>query len=391
MRHSKNVNKIVATVFCSAAVSSVAPNSIDVNGIDLGIKEAMESFLNSDLGRALTSFIRKLDPKDFSSTVKSLEKVSNNFGDITTGLKVAAYGLASLVGINLFKDFRNLFNEFYTSFSKKPKKIIPYYCFLPAIDMIAKDASLNGRIADRLVAFFRSQFSKYGILNQAKDLKFGGNLVLALSGNNTAGIRLWTGFRELFLGSGLDVRLEKVSSSSVTPRGFLERVDEATRQNDNGLLVLVYDSDLNVTDDEDLALKKKCSSHLVELTRYSVSDVCRMLENAIEMQSSVEFVGKNISAEATPSFLKNFAERLGNHASDNPNLIFDTASGVVTSIKRYMQNKKLGQGFAETLNIKVDKGSKGDLVISHSSEFKPKKLLYRTGRAFGDFFVKKKF
>ena len=84
-------------------------------------------------------------------------------------------------------------------------------------------------------------------------------------------------------------------------------------------------------------------------------------------------------------------KRLGDYASDNPNLIFDTASGIVTSIKRYIQNKKLGQSFVETLNIKVDKGSKGDLVISHSSEFKPKKLLYRTGRAFGDFLTQKKF
>ena len=300
--------------------------------------------------------------------------------------------MSGIVGVSLFKDIRGLSSEFYTSFSsRKPKKVIPYSYCLPAIEMMAKDASLDGKISDRLVSFFRSQLSKYGVLNQTKDLKFGGNVVLALSGNNAAGIRLWTGFRELFFGSGLDVRLEKVSSSDVTPRGFLERVIEATKQNDNGLLILVYDSDLNVTDDEDLALKKECSSHLVELTRYSVSNVCRMLEDAIKMQSSVEFMGKSISVEVTPGFLKDFAKRLGDYASDNPNLIFDTASGIVTSIKRYIQNKKLGQSFVETLNIKVDKGSKGDLVISHSSEFKPKKLLYRTGRAFGDFLTQKKF
>ena len=378
MKINKKIGKsIVATVLGTTAVSCANPPSALGGLVDFGLD--FKRIDDTELGKAITGFINKLDPKEFASTVKSFEALSSNFSSISGGLKYAAYGLAGLVGINLFKDIYNAVYNFsdFVSNSKEYKKVVQYSFSLPEIKMRAEKVLCDVESAERLVTIFRSQFSKFGFLNKSKDAKFRNNMVLGLSGNAAAGVRLWSEISNIFFGSGLDVCFEQFDSKSITPREFLERLNESSNQNKVGLRILVYDGELNVTNDEDKTLKKNCSSFLVELNRYSVDEVCNMLENEVKKQFKSEFIGKNISVILTEDFLKSFSKVLVSSASVNPNLISDAASSIVTKINSYINKNSLSGGIVRTLKIKVDtKNKKIDgLTISHYNELVPQMFL----------------
>lgn len=359
----------MGTAAFSSTISSAA-SAIDINvkGLD-----------DTQLGKAITGCINKLDPKEFASTAKSFEALSSNFSSISGGLKYAVCGLAGIVGINLFKDIYNAVYNFsdFVSTSKKIPKVSPYSFYLPEIERTAKKVLGDVKNVERLVTIFRSQLSKCGFLNKSKYTKFRSNMVLAFSGNIAAGTRLWSDIRDIFFDSGLDVYFTKVDSNKVTPRAFLEKVNEAAKQNDEGLHILVYDNNLSVTEKQDKALKRGCSSYLIELDKYSENDVRNMLEDTINNQFMAEFVSKNILAELTDDSLKAFSRTIVDFASSDPNLIFDTASSIVTAINSYIRKNNLRGGIFETLKIKVDtKNGKIDgLIISHANELVPERFL----------------
>ena len=366
---------IVAAVFGATAVSCAIPNTVVSAFIDVNIK----GLDDTQLGKAITDFVKKLDPEEFASTVKSFEVLSSNVSSISGGLKYAIYGLAGIVGINLFKDIYNAVYNFsdFVSTSKKTPKISPYSFSLPEIERTAKKVLGNVKNVKRLVTIFRSQLDKCGFLNKSKYTKFRSNMVLAFSGNIAAGTRLWSNIRDIFFDSGLDVYFTKVDSNKVTPCAFLEKVNEAAKQNDEGLHILVYDNNLSVTEKQDKVLKRGCSSYLIELDRYSENDVRNMLEDTINSQFMAEFVSKNILVELTDDSLKAFSKTIVDFASSDPNLIFDTASSIVTAINSYIRKNNLYGGVFETLKIKVDtKNGKIDgLIISHANELVPERFL----------------
>ena len=376
MKNNKKVGKfIVATVLGTTAVSCANPPSALGGLVDFDLKVIDKT----ELGRAITKFINKLDPNEFAGTIKSIERFSNNFSDITSGLKYATYGLAGIVGINLFKDIYNAVYNFsdFVSNPKKSKKAVQYSLSLPEIKMKAEKVLCNVKSAGRLVTIFRSQFSKFGFLDKSKNTKFKNNVVLGLSGNAAAGVRLWSEISNIFFGSGLDVYLEQFDSKSVTPREFLEKLNEFSNQNKIGLHILVYDGELNVTENEDKILKKSCSSCLVELNRYSVDEVRNMLEDEVKKQCRAEFIGKNTYVTLTEDFLKSLSKVLVSSASINPNLISDAASSIVTEINSYINKNGLSGGIIKTLKIKVDtKNKKFDgLTITHGNELVPQRFL----------------
>lgn len=377
MKINKKIGKsIVATVLGTTAVSCAnPPSALGGAFVDFDLKVID----NTELGKAITNFINKLDPKEFTSTIKSIERFSSNFSSITGGLKYATYGLAGIVGINLFKDLYNSVYNFsdFVSNSKKSKKVVQYSFSLPEIKMKAEKVLCNVKNAGRLVTIFRSQFSKFGFLNKSKNTKFRNNMVLGLSGNAAAGVRLWSEISNIFFGSGLDVYLEQFDSKSVTPREFLEKLNESSNQNKVGLHILVYNGKLNVTENEDKILKKSCSSCLVELNRYNVDEVCNMLEDEVKKQCRAEFMGKNTYVTLTEDFLKSLSKVLVSSASINPNLISDAASSIVTEINSYINKNGLSGGIIKTLKIKVDtKNKKFDgLTITHGNELVPQRFL----------------
>ena len=279
----------------------------------------------------------------------------------------------------MFKDLYNSVYNFsdFVSNPKKSKKAVQYSLSLPEIKMRAEKVLCGAKNAERLVTIFRSQFSKFGFLDKSKNTKFRNNVVLGLSGNAAAGVRLWSEISNIFFGSGLDVYLEQFDSKSVTPREFLEKLNEFSNQDKIGLHILVYDGELNVTENEDKILKKSCSSCLVELNRYSVDEVRNMLEDEVKKQCKSEFVGKNTSVTLTEDFLKSLSKVLVSSASINPNLISDAASSIVTEINSYINKNGLSGGIIKTLKIKVDtKNKKFDgLTITHGNELVPQRFL----------------
>ena len=135
MKNNKKVGKfIVASVLGTTAVSSAISSAACAIALNL------KSLDDTQLGKAITDFVNKLDPKEFASTVRSFEKFSSNVSSVTGGLKYAAYGLAGLVGINLFKDVYNAVYNFsdFVSDSKKSKKIVQYSFSLPEIEKTAE-------------------------------------------------------------------------------------------------------------------------------------------------------------------------------------------------------------------------------------------------------------
>lgn len=376
MKVNKEIGKsIIATVLGPATAVSCAAKCSAGFFLDIGLQDVD----NTKLGQSLTKFIENLKPDKVDGILKSVEKVSSNIGGITSGLRFAFYGVAAIVGINLFKDVYNVIYNFsdFVSTSKKTPKLSLYSFSLPEIERTAKKVLGNVKNVERLVTIFRSQLGKCGFLNKSKYTKFRSNMVLAFSGNIAAGTRLWSGIRDIFFDSGLDVYFTKVDSNKVTPRAFLEKVNEAAKQNDEGLHILVYDNNLSVTEKQDKVLKRGCSSYLIELDRYSENDVRNMLEDTINSQFMAEFVSKNILVELTDNSLKAFSKTIVDFASSDPNLIFDTASSIVTAINSYIRKNNLRGGIFETLKIKVDtKNGKIDgLIISHANELVPERFL----------------
>lgn len=383
MKINNKIGKSFVVLGTAVAVSYTMSNSVSAVGI-----VDFKGIDNTELGKAIKNFIDKLDPKEFASTTKSFSKISESAGTIAGGLKWSVAFITVLLGINVVKDFYSAYSNFYafvSNSSRKKKKIIPYSYLLREIYGIAKGAYLKDKVASRLVSFFRSQFGKFELLEKSKDINFSGNMVLALSGNCAAGVRLWAKIRDLFFNSGLKVSLERVSSFDVTPRGFLEKVNESVKRNEPGLLILVYDGDLtgnlidNNTENEELI--KSVSSHLVKLSKYNSTDVHSMLNIAIQNLCSSIFLGRNVIVDVSPVLLKRFTKKLLGEASNNPNLIYDTASGIVTSVERYISKKKLCDNLFKSLRMKVDvvEGSEGvELSISHTTEINPAKVISDT-------------
>lgn len=367
---------LMATMLSATAVSSVIPGvHAGAFDVDIGLKEFLNSQAMKDLLEKFGDFLGGFDSENVKSITENLSKFTSNISSITTGIKVSIYGLASIIGLSLFKDLYK-FVDFITLPKGASKNLPKYLTSLPKIEKLANKLLLSKESCDKLLLNFRSQLYNYGLLEKAIDFKFGNNMVLAFSGNSAAGLQLATGLRDIFLGTGIDVHFETIDSKKTSPSDLLEKINETANQATGGLFVFVYDGDVSVSEKGDIALKEKCSSYLVELNKYSEENVHSLLRDCIQKQCLAEFEKDGIYVDPPGErLLKYLADAVGNKASTSSNVISDVASTVVTAIKKYITINKIKASRAESVRINVEAKPKGGLIVSYTKEFVARRFL----------------